>query len=177
MRHRMLSIGLFPAICLMAGAVLTLAFDLSPHWGLWMLFAASAGALPAWWWRVRPATVTLLALGFVVAGALLTADARERALHSSLRAALDAEFGHFLIESLGPEGAQPPIPVRAVLLEDATVRETYVSLRTRVVAMRLRDRWLPVEGGVTVSVGGDSALRSSAVEHDARVAEWRAGRS
>src|SRR5262245_37153822 len=97
MRDRMLLVGLFPALALIAGAVLALALDLSPHWGMWLLFAVSAGAVPAWWWRARATTVGLLAIGFVVAGALLTRDARERALHSSLRVALDAEFGSFLI--------------------------------------------------------------------------------
>jgi hypothetical protein len=103
MRHRMLSVGLFPALSLIVGAVLALAFNLSPNWGLWLLLAASSGALPAWWWRARATTIVMLAVGFFSAGALLTADARERALHSSLRAALDAEFGNFLIETLGPE--------------------------------------------------------------------------
>src|SRR5262245_33370032 len=108
-------------------------------------------------------------LGFCATGALLAADARERSLHTTLRALLDTRFGGFLVTSPGPEGGHPPIPVRAVLLEDATPRDGYVSLRLRVIAIKLDRDWHSAEDGITASVGGTVTT--------GRVDEWRRGRT
>jgi competence protein ComEC len=165
----MLSVGLFPAIALIAGTVTALVFDdLKPHWALWIALGSAGVAVPAWWVHARRTTIASIAVGFWAAAALLTADAREQALHTPLRAALDREIGGFAIDTLGPEHAHPPLSVRAVLIEDATPRDTYISLRVRAVVIRIRDQWQPVEGGVIVSVSGEASSR--------RVAEWRDGR-
>jgi competence protein ComEC len=107
-------------------------------------------------------------LGFLLGGAALTVNQREHALHPSLRQVLDKEFGGFLIESRGPAGRHDPVRTRAVLVEDASPRDDFVSLRVRIVALRLRGAWQAVEGGVSLSVNG--------VPVDDRVADWRAGR-
>lgn len=110
-----------------------------------------------------------LVLGFAAGGAVLSADAREHALHSTLRQRLDREFGGFLIESIGPAGRHDPVPSRAVLVEDAAARDGFVSLRARVVAVRLAGTWQPADGGVSISVNG--------LAHEDRISSWRAGRT
>ncbi len=102
------------------------------------------------------------------AGAALASDAREHALDSSIRQILNREFGGFLIESIGPAGRHDPLRSRAVLVEDASRRDGFTSLRVEVVAVQLRGAWEPAEGGVAVSVNGAAA--------EDRVSEWRAGR-
>ena len=151
----MLSVGLFPALALIAGATTSLALAMEPWWGLWLvLLAGSFAAIPAWLYHARRATTIALALGFWAAGALMTADAQQRAVETSLRSTLDREFGGFLVDAAGQEGAHPPLDARAVLIEDAVVRDTYVSLRARLIAIRIRGEWLAVDGGVIVSVTG-----------------------
>lgn len=165
----MRSVGLFPALALILGASSALAFELTVSWPLWAVLALAAGSLPAWSIGWPRTTIAALALGFWAAGALLAADASARALHSSLRTHLDEAFGGFSIDRLGPEGSHPPIRTRAVLTEDASVRDGYVSLLARVQSIHLHGTWLPVDGGLIVTVGGDAA--------PARVDEWRAGRT
>jgi competence protein ComEC len=165
----MLSIGLFPAFALIAGAATALVLSSDSRWWLWLALATSGAAIPAWAARAPRVTTVALAVGFWAAGALLTADAQQRALQTSLRYALDQEFGGFLVGAAGQEGGHPPLQVRAILTEDAVVRDTYVSLRARVLAIRIRGEWRPVEGAVIVSVGGDPSL--------ARAGEWRGGRT
>jgi len=162
-----LSVGLFPAIALIVGAVSALALPLHMHWGL--VLASSCVGVAAWFANARRVTTITLAVGFWAAGALLTADAQNRALQTSLRAELDREFGGFLIGAVGQERAHAPIDVRAVLIEDASVRDTYVSLRAHVLAIRIRGEWRPVDGNVIASVGGDTSLQ--------RASEWRGGRT
>src|SRR5215470_6867790 len=105
----------------MAGAVTALATPVPIHW--WLVFASAGVAVAAWIANARRVTTIGLAVGFWAAGALLTADAQHRALETSLRAVLDREFGGFLIDAAGQEGAHPPLDVRAVLIEDASVRD------------------------------------------------------
>ncbi|HKE86471.1 MAG TPA: DNA internalization-related competence protein ComEC/Rec2 [Vicinamibacterales bacterium] len=162
------SVGLLPALALLAGALAALGFDLDADWVLWSVLASSSAAVPAWCAHARRITVATLVLGFFAAGALLTADARDHALQTTLRARLESRFSGFLMTSPGPEGEHPPIPVRAVLLEDATPRDNYISLRVRVVAIKLSAEWHTADGGVIVSVSGEAST--------GRIVEWRAGR-
>ena len=76
-----------------------------------------------------------IAFGFLMGGAALTVDARERALHSSIRQLLNEQFGGFLIDSIGPAGRHDPLLSRAVLVEDAAS-----SRRLRVAPGRDRRR-------------------------------------
>jgi competence protein ComEC len=107
--------------------------------------------------------------GFLAAGAALSVNARERALHSSIRHVLDREFGGFLLESIGPGGRHDPLPSRVVLIEDASPRDGFVTLRGEIIAVQLHGVWQRTEGGIAVSVNGAAA--------EDRVREWRAGRT
>lgn len=160
--------GLLPALSLLAGIAWSLSpLGVDPRIGV-VLPAVVAGAAWSWRRRAHRQVTTWLALGFLVAGASLGADARNRALQPTLRDVLDREFGGFAIESPGPAGPHDPVPTRMRLLEDASVRDGYVSLRARATAIALRDGWVQVDGGVQVSVTGD---------HVDRALEWRAGRA
>ena len=129
---------------------------------------SGAGAVVAWWWRTPLALLSTLAVGFLASGAALAADARECALHSSVRQILDQEFGGFLIESIGPAGQHDPMPIAVTLVEDAAPRDGFVSLRADLLSVQLRGRWEAAAGGVAISVNGVAAAE--------RVTEWRAGR-
>jgi competence protein ComEC len=100
---------------------------------------------------------------------LLAADAREQAIESSLRRILDRTVGGFAADELGPEGDHDPIPTRGVLLEDAAVRDGFVSLRVRVTTVAIGALWVDATGGVSMSVSGQVAPD--------RAGEWRAGRT
>ena len=166
----MLSVGLFPAIALIAGATTSLALATGPHGWLWLVLSACpCAAASAWLGHARRVTTIALALGFWSAGALMTADAQQRALQTSLRSTLDREFGGFVVGAARQEGAHPPLDAQAMLIEDAVVRDTYVSLRARLIAIRIRNEWRQVDGAVIVSVGGDISL--------SRVSEWSGGRT
>ena len=160
--------ALFPALALLAGAVAGGSIDVSVRvaWPLLPVLLASAAVA---WGRAAGRTAFVLTVtGFGFGSALLASDARDAALHPSLRAVLEQRVGGFAIESLGPENDHDPIRIRAELLEDAIVREDYVSLRTRVLALEYDGRWELVDGGVTLTVSGDAG--------PARAGEWRAGR-
>jgi competence protein ComEC len=128
-----------------------------------------ACALVLWRRRATIAATSVIAFGFLISGQALTVDASDRALHSSIRQVLNQEFGGFLIESIGPGGRHDPVPTRAVLVEDASPRDGFVSLRARVASVRLRGVWRGVEGGLTISVNGAAG--------EQLVAQWRAGRT
>ena len=184
-----MAIGFLPALTLIAGAVSALAFDLHPDRSVFLPLASGIIAALAWVRRWERLTVAALALGYLCAGVVLAASARDRALHTSLRASLDREFGGYLIDTLGPGGEHAPVPTRAVILEDATPRDSYVSLRVRVVAVEIGGSWQPVEGIATVSIGGQTALQPdvsrTAPSADASagqvradgVTDWIAGRT
>jgi competence protein ComEC len=133
------------------------------------LLAALVGTLAAHasrWSRTAVACATVV---FLCGGALLAGKAREEALATSLRAVLDAEFGGFELGTLGPEGEHPPVVTRGLLAEDASAGPPVAQLRLRVLALRIDEHWVPVDGGVSVSVAGN-ALPDA-------LAEWRAGRT
>jgi competence protein ComEC len=162
-------VGLIPALALLLGAWLGLTTGLDAWTCAWLLPPLCVCSAALLGYRAPRLAVISLVLGFAAGGAALAADAREHALHSSLRDFLNREFGGFLIESAGPGGSHDPVPTRAVLLEDAARRDGFVSLRARVIAIRLHGAWQQCEGGTTISVSGTAA--------DSRVAEWRGGRT
>jgi competence protein ComEC len=168
MRPGVTSVGLLPALALIAGAACGSLYDVRWESAAWPLPALTILSLAAWRVEAGRAVAVLLAAGYLLAGAALASDARAQAFHTSLRALLDAEFGGFAIEEIGPGGSHDPIAMRAVLEEDAAVYDGYVSLRVDTVAIRVNRSWQPADGNVTVSVGGAAAA--------GRAHEWRAGR-
>jgi competence protein ComEC len=163
------AVGLLPALGLLAGAAAGTLTELRPGLPLAVL-AAAALVAPCVWNRRSPiAILVVVVTGFAAAGVALAADARERALRPRLRALLDREFGGFAIESLGPEADHDPLPVRGVLLEDAAVRDGFVSLRMRVRQGTLSGQVHGVEGDVSLTVSGRTAPPLAR--------EWRAGRT
>ena len=159
---------LFPALALLSGAVAGTSIDASFRLALPALPLLCVAAGVAWRRDATSIAFALTLCGLACGGAALAADSREHALHSTLRAALDGRFGQFLIEGLGPEGDHESLMIRAVLLEDASIRDDYVSLRANVVGVANGADWTRVEGGVTFTVSGDAAA--------AHADQWRAGR-
>jgi competence protein ComEC len=147
--------ALFPAIALIAGTACGIAFDAAWRGVLWLLPALTVAAFVAWHLRCPRTTVVTIVLTFGCCGFIRGSDARDDALSTPLRLALGGETGG-------------PIATRLLLTEDASSSGTLTTLRARVVSIRLRDAWVPSDGGVVVSVGGIATGR--------RVAEWRRGR-
>lgn len=162
-------VAILPALSIVGGALCAPLVGAHAPSLLWLLPVLLVSAAISWRIDSGFATVASVVLGFWVSGAALTSNALEHALQPSLRQVLDREAGGYDISTLGPEGDHDPILARARLIEDASPRDGYVSLRVAVTALRLHDGWQPVEGGVLVSVGG--------VAPRDRVFEWRAGRT
>lgn len=164
----MAPIGVLPALAIVAGATCALVTDrvaVSP----WVLVLATLGGWICWVLDRRRLTAAAVASAFVCAAMTLGLDARREATDTPLRAALDERFGGFDLRTTGPGARHEPIPVRAVLVEDASRQDGFIGLRARVTAIRLDDRWRAAGGGVTVAVGGTEAARDAG--------EWRAGRT
>ena len=165
----MQSVGLLPALAVLLGAIAATMSGSSFDLALQALPVVCAASIVTWRRRWMRVTLVLLSAGFAAAGAALAADARRDALTPMLRAELNAAFGGFLIDTLGPEGDHDPVRVRAVLSEDAVSREAFASLRVRVVAVGLPRGWRAADGGVALTVSGESTAR--------HLLEWRAGRT
>lgn len=161
--------GLLPGVVVLAGALcgLRVPVEGGPVW--WLAVALAVSGWAAWWVGWGPATVTALTGAFFCAALALTADARDRALDTSLRQLLDREFGGFDIDTPGPGGRHAPLLVVAVLHEDATRTGDAVSVRALVTAVRIEDTWHEVRGTVALSVGGGLS--------EAHADQWRAGRT
>ena len=169
MRRSVPVIGLLPASSLLAGALAGLAWPWAPRLLLMAMAVSAAAAGMAYvcgWTRVA---VVALVAGFAACGAANAADARDRAIDTPLRRALDTAFGGFSLESLGPAGAHDPVRTRGRLLEDASVRDGYASLSLAVAAVRLGDAWRASGGHVRLSVSGTPS--------PAALSAWRAGRT
>ena len=162
-------VGVFPALAIVGGALCAPALGTAAASLVWLLPLLLLASAIGWRYDVGRATLACITIGFWVSSVVLTSNAVERALHPSLRQLLEREIGGFEISTLGPERDHEPILVRALLIEDASPREGYVSLRVQITALQLGEGWQRVEGGVIVSVGG-VATRD-------RVLEWRAQRT
>jgi len=163
------AIGLLPALGLLIGATLGLITNVSAWTYAAALPLTCLGALAGWWRRSPRVTLVVMVAGFLAGGVALSVNAREGALHPSIRYILEREFGGFEIESIGPAGRHDPLPSRIVLVEDASPRDDFVSLRAEIIAVQLQSTWQPTDGGVAVSVNGTVAKD--------RVEQWRAGRT
>lgn len=133
-----------------------------------MLLLLWAAAAAAWTRRCTTIAIVTAMAGYGVAGAMLGAASARDALNPSIRRVLDAAYGGFALETLGPAGSHAPVPVRATLVEDAALRDVGVSLRAEAEAIAVDGRWQRVAGGLRLTVSG-------AVAAD-RAAGWRAGR-
>jgi competence protein ComEC len=168
-RDGMPVVGVLPALSIVVGVLCAPLLGPSATRLIWLLPVVVAAGAIAWRSGAARVTVVCVALGFWASSVVLTSAATDRALHPSLRQVLDRELGGFDISTLGPERDHDPMLIEATLIEDASPRDGYVLLRVGVTALRIRDTWQRVEGGVTVSVGG-------AVPRE-RVLEWRARRT
>ncbi len=164
----MASVGLVPAIALVAGAVCALVTDRVAAPG-WILAALTLVGWICWYFHRHRLAIACLAGGFFCASAALGVEARAAALDTPLRAALHRAFGGFEFLTIGPGGRHDPMRVRATLVEDAAAEDGFVGLRAHIGAIRLDGRWQPASGGVTFSVAGTAA--------SSRVDDWRAGRT
>lgn len=151
----MVPAALFPALALIAGTAGGIEFD--THWRLllWLLPFMATAATGAWCLRRPQATLAVIVTAFGCCGFILGSHARERAIDTPLRAAVD-------------EDAREPTGTRFRLVEDAAFDVNPTTLRAEVVSIRVRDAWAPAGGGVVLSVGGAAA--------GSRVTEWRRGR-
>lgn len=166
---RVPSVALLPALALLAGATLALVVDVGRPRIALVLPIVCVGAGIAWRRRRSREASAAVTVGFCVAGFALAVDAREHALHSSLRAVLDATYGHYAIETQAPGGGHEPVLLRAVLDEDgAMTADDVVSLRASAAALLIAGIWRDVEGGVAIAVAGRAS-----VDH---IDQWRAGR-
>jgi competence protein ComEC len=159
---------LLPALAVLGGASAGTFSDVSFVFAAPGAFALCAAAAIVLSRGASKAATACVVCGFLLAAAALATDARDHALHSSLRNLLEKEVGGFLIDTIGPENDHPPFLVRVQLLEDASIREDHVSLRARVVALETGGRWRNVDGGVTLTVNGEAAA--------GRAGDWRTGR-
>ena len=160
---------MYLAIGVLGGACLGVLGNVPPLAWRVVLVVALVGTIVGCLRRRSWVAVACATLVFVCGGALLAGKARETALASPLRAALDARFGGFMLGTLGPEGAHPPIPTRGILREDASSGPQTVQMRLRVLAVRFDNAWVPVDDGVGVSVAGAVPAET--------LAQWRAGRT
>jgi competence protein ComEC len=139
------------------------------HLLVWLLPMLVVTGAIGWHRRASRLTVASLAIGFWASSVVLADRAAERALQPSLRVLLDRHVGGFALDDLGPERDHHPIPTLAILREDASPRDGYVSVRADVSAISIRGVWQPVGGAVAISVGGIAPVD--------RVLAWRAGRT
>jgi competence protein ComEC len=164
------SVALLPALALLAGAALALVSGIQVHRVSLLLPIVCLGACTAWLRRRSRAASGAVATGFCIAGFALAVDAREHALHTSLRAVLDAAYGHYAIETSAPGGEHEAVVLRAVLDQDgAMTADDIVSLRASARAVFIAGAWRDVDGGVAIAVAGRAS-----VDH---VDQWIAGRA
>jgi len=149
-------VGVPPAVALVTGAATGIAWDVAGS-----LVPLAAVCLIAGWLafhrRASPVAVGAVLVGFGVAGMALASDARRAALDTPLRAVLGDGVRH------------DPIRIRGVLLEDAARGPEVATVRARVEELRRGGAWVPVDGAVAFSVGGQAPA--------ALVETWRAGRT
>jgi competence protein ComEC len=155
------------AVALVGGAAFALMVPVPAAVG-WGLPLVTGMAWVSAWRRWGRLTTAALACGFALAGVALGADARADALEPSLRRVLSGVIAGMSMDE-GVLAPHDPVPTRLELLEDAAPAAGGATLRARTRAVRVDGRWTPAEGGVIVSVRGETAAAARA--------EWTAGRS
>lgn len=162
----MASIALLPALALVAGAAFAIRLSAPAFTLAFLVLCVAAAALAVWRsaaWVVLAATT----VGCAAAGALLADHDRDRALHTSLRDLLERRVGGFALSGVQVGRMEVPLQSRMLVTDDAAVRDGFVSVQVQVQTVRLDDRWVPVGGGVALSVSGATT---------SRMEEWRRGR-
>jgi competence protein ComEC len=160
--------ALIPAFALAAGAACGIHLHApEPFWiaGLVSALILASVALAR---HSTPLLIAGVVVGALSAGWVLGDRAREAALHTSLRAVLDREYGGFAIDRVAVGGPHDPVATRIVLIEDAAWSEQFTSLRGRVRGIRINGEWERVEGGVILSIGGSITPKQAE--------QWLAGR-
>ncbi len=161
-------VGVPPAVVLVAGAATGIAWSAAGPLVPLAVVCLIGGWL-AFHRRSSLVAVGAVLAGFGVAGMALASDARRAALDTSLRAVLDDMPGGFSIETVGAGVRHDPIRIRGVLLEDASRGPEVATVRARVEELWRGGAWVPVDGAVALSVGGQGPAAS--------VETWRAGRT
>jgi competence protein ComEC len=177
------TVAVVPAVGLIAGSALgCLLPELPYRIGVVLLIAVAIAG--AWAWRVASSVSLAIAVGvgFFVGGALLSAAAWHDAWRPSLRVAFE-DLARRERTSASQEGRRLPEDdeafalIEGVLVSDAAVMPTGVSLNVTVDALRWTSRsgasavpadHRAVSGGVQATVAGSLGA--------ARAGEWRAGR-
>ena len=131
-----------------------------------LLAACLGGAWLARHLGVRALPEGLTACALVTTAALYGMHAVDRAEHSSLRRWFDARVSGATANASGSR--EEPVRVRGWLTRDAALTELGASMQVAVTHVSLGGAWEPVEGGLSVAVGGVLA--------GAAAAEWRGGR-
>ncbi len=156
------------AIALVAGLALGVAADRPPSLHLSLLLSASwtfaVVSYRTGWPRLQ---MVALAIAVAAAGMLLGHHAVDRALHTTLRAALERAAGGFALDALDEGRLDEPVVIEGVLRTDAALTDAGVSLALDVTRIWIDGRAEIVAGGIAVGVGG--------VPDPTRVAAWRAG--
>jgi competence protein ComEC len=99
---------------------------------------------------------------------ILGSEAQYRALHPPIRQLLDEHLGGFAFETIGIGRHDTPLEIEGRLLADAAITDAGANLRVQLQHIRLDSCPQPVDGGVSITVGG--GLSGAAAD------EWRAGR-
>jgi competence protein ComEC len=175
-------VAALPALALLVGSACGAAVDLIGWPVLWILPLAVAGPAVAYVCECRAAFVAFTVAAFWWGGCALGSHARHQALDTSLRAALDREFGGFAIDTLGPGGRHDPIRVLAALTEDAAPVEDVTTLRMQVRQITINGIPRAVDGDVAFAVSrsrpivrGPGAASGEASADPAD--DWVAGRT
>ena len=126
----------------------------------------AAGSILAWRRRDH---AWVLPAACAIAGLCHGAAARDAALHTVLRDRLDSVIGGASIDHVGVLRPHPPFQLRAVLADDAADGGEFVSLRADAQALLVDGHWLPVTGGLVISVNGMAGR--------ARLRDWSRGRT
>ena len=177
-------IAAIPSVGLLAGAAVGLLAPDVPHIVTYLVLIA-AGLSSAWAWHAARSRVLAAAVvaGFLAGGALLAADAWQRAWRPSLRVAFEelarVERAEAAVEGRRlPEDDEASATVEGVLRADASVAASGVSLSVDVERLEGQDGQerrdgqeapsRPVAGGILLTVVGSLAAD--------RLDDWRAGR-
>ena len=147
-----------PAIALGAGIAAGIAFSPPAHSAVLLGVLLSAAA--SFWSGRERTTLTLIFLGFVIAGVVLGRDANSASWNQPLRAVFNRHV---------PPG-QPSLFafVEGRLRTDALRGPSGVTLDVLVDRIKLNGLLIPASGGALIGVGGQPGSD--------RILQWRAGR-